>query len=238
MRAAYLAVGVCMLRFGGAHASTPHSHDGILQPYDGAPPEVALTELEQRRLRSGEPVYKRVEGSESDQSAALFRVDAPVGIVWSVISNFACYPQWVDGLAEAEIYRREGSDVFIRFRIEHGLAGSYTYYVHHTFATGQGRWTTWKLDYGRQSDFDDSVGFWRVRPATDNPQHTYVTYSAALRLKGWLPGLFESLLANNGLKQATSWVKLQSEARVGQGGEESEVHPAWCFNRKDARAYL
>jgi hypothetical protein len=77
---------------------------------------------------------------------------------------------------------------------------------------------TWTLDYSRHSDFDDSVGFWRVEALADRPGWTRVTYSAEVQAAGWVPAPIEKAFATMGLKKATVWVKRESEARASPPG--------------------
>jgi hypothetical protein len=72
---------------------------------------------------------------------------------------------------------------------------------------------TWTLDYSRSSDLDDSVGFWRVTPVEGAPDRAQVEYSVDIAISSWVPGFVRNLLVDDGLKQATSWVKVQSEKR-------------------------
>ena len=104
----------------GVGEDRPHPHNGVLQPYVGTPPAVALDDRERSRLVQGEPVYKRLKTAEGDRGVAVFRVAAPAEVVWSVIVDFASYPLWIDKVAETEVYEIRGEEIFVRFRLEHG----------------------------------------------------------------------------------------------------------------------
>jgi Polyketide cyclase / dehydrase and lipid transport. len=202
-----------LLQAAQTQAPLRHEHNGIIPPYEDTPPRVLPTASEQVRLEQGDPVYKRIETEGGDRVIAIFRVNAPPEIIWSVIADFASYPEWIDALAEAEVYKRDGDDIYVRFRVEHWLAGSYTYYIRHHYPLMKTGWGTWTLDYSRVSELDDSVGFWRVTPVPGTPTVSDVTYSADVRLKGWLPGFMRNRIVKQGIQEATSWVKIQSEAR-------------------------
>lgn len=198
-----------------AVAAAPHPHQGILRPYQGSPPAIVLSDREYEILERGEPIYKQIELDDATggRGAVVFRVMAPADVVWSVISDFSRYPQWVEGVDEAEIFRKEGDDIYVRFKV-HWLGGRYTYYAHHTYPGAFQGWGTWRLDYSRQSDFDDSVGFWHVTPVSGHPRQSDVVYSAELKLKTWVPDFLKRMVAKRGLKEVTHWLKQQAEARA------------------------
>ena len=94
---------------------------------------------------------------------------------------------------------------------------SIEYWIRHRYQPSEG-WMTWTLDYRKHSDFDDSVGFWRVEPHPDKDGWSRVFYSADVRASGWVPAPIENAFATVGLKRATAWVKRESEKAAGTGG--------------------
>ena len=83
---------------------------------------------------------------------------------------------------------------------------SVEYFIKHNLHEKEG-YVTWTLDYSRESDLDDSTGYWLLYPSPDNPDHTRVEYSVDIRIKGWIPKFIETMLAEQGLEDATKWVK-------------------------------
>lgn len=197
-----------------ADASKPHEHQGVIKPYQGAPPAVPLTAADKAKLEQGKPVMKTFEeGEAGGRGVAIFRVNAPPEVVWSVIRDFSRYPEWIDNVEKARIYHQKGDHIDVHFELS-ALGFSVEYFIAHRCGqTGDARWLTWTLDYAKQSDLDDSVGFWRVTPVEGKPDVTQVEYSVDLRVKGWVPGFIKSLLVNKGLKEATQWVRVQAEKR-------------------------
>lgn len=190
---------------------TRHDHNGMLTPYIGEPPQVQLTEREKKELEKEIPVYKKIDIKGAKRGIAIFRVSASANTIWSVIRNFDLYPKWVSDIDETEIYRREGSYIYVRFVADNWLAGETNWYARHDYPIDNRNWGTWTLDYDYRSDLDDSVGFWRVIPVQGEIMKCNVIYSADLKLKGWVPSFIESSVVKRGLKQATQWVKEQSE---------------------------
>jgi ribosome-associated toxin RatA of RatAB toxin-antitoxin module len=198
----------------GADASKPHEHRGVLKNYPNEPPKVPLTAAEKTKLFSGKPVFKTQEGEKGGRGVAFFHVNAPQDVVWSVLSDFPSYPKWIGSMKECEVYKTDGKDIYVRMKI--GAMGmAVEYFIKHHYPTEKG-YGTWTLDYDRKSDLDDSVGYWRVMPLPSDPQKSRVEYSVDLKVSGWVPGFIRKLLVNDGLKEATTWVRVQSEKRVAK----------------------
>lgn len=194
-------------------SAEPHPHHGILPAYDGAPPAVTLSEAEQATLASGSPVKKQVQTASGDGAAgrgiAVQDIHATPEVVWSKILAFEKYPDWVDNVKETEVYERAGDHVKVRFAIGAPMI-TIRYRIDHVLHQDEG-WMTWRLDYDYKSDFDDTVGFWRVEAIPDREGWTRVTYSVDLKAAGWVPPMLEQAFSSMGLTKATAWVKRESE---------------------------
>jgi hypothetical protein len=168
-----------------ADATQPHPHQGVLKPYTGAPPTPTLTEDDLLKLAKGEAVQD---------------VHAEPAVIWSRVTSFANYPEWVDGCYECEPYDTSGGRYKVRFVIGAMLI-RVEYFCNHLYKPDDG-YMTWTLDYSRLSDLDDTVGFWRLVPLPDKPGWTRVFYSVEVKLSGWVPGWVEDMLAKSGLRGA------------------------------------
>ena len=71
---------------------------------------------------------------------------------------------------------------------------------------------TWTLDYDKTSDFDDVSGHWHLEEAPYDATKTRVFYACDIALKGAVPGPILNYISKAALKQATAWVKKESEA--------------------------
>jgi ribosome-associated toxin RatA of RatAB toxin-antitoxin module len=194
-----------------ADAGKAHPHTGALKPYPRPPKPLVLGDADKAVLATGKPVMRQTEGEAGGRGLAVFVVDAPPDTVWGTIRDYASYPRFIPEVKKCEVYKKDGSNVDVEFVIK-SFGVSIQYYIHHQIDL-PGRWMTWTLDYSRESDLDDSVGFWRVTPVEGHADRAQVEYSVDIAIKGWVPGFVRSLLVDNGLKQATSWVKVQSEQR-------------------------
>lgn len=193
-----------------ADPNQPHEHQGILTPYTNGPPALTVTSTEAATLAAGQVVTKQLQMATGGRGVAIMDIHASPETIWSKITDFSHYPQWVSHVTACGNYRTSGHDLYTRFVLDvWGI--DVEYYIHHVYRPDLG-WMTWTLDYGRLSDLDDSVGYWRLAAQTADPPLTRVEYSADIRLKGWVPGVVADLIAKKGLTDATSWVKKQSEA--------------------------
>jgi hypothetical protein len=99
----------------------------------------------------------------------------------------------------------------------------YESYYNHTYSPDQSS-LTWTLDYDKTSDFRDCVGHWHVTPAPDhtatstydddnnNRAITRVYYACDIKMNGNPPKAIMNYISKAALKQATAWVKRESEA--------------------------
>ncbi len=72
---------------------------------------------------------------------------------------------------------------------------------------------TWSLDYEKTSDFDDVSGHWHVEEHPSKPNHCRVFYACDVKFKSSLPGPIRNFVQKTALKQATGWVKRESESK-------------------------
>ena len=90
----------------------------------------------------------------------------------------------------------------------------YESYYDHTFFPEKSS-LTWSLDYDKTSDIDDVAGHWHVtsHPVKGNTC-SRVYYACDIQMKGHVPKPIFNYISKAALKQATSWVKRESEANV------------------------
>lgn len=210
---------------------------GINAPFATAKPSVALTSSEEQALVGGQTVMRQVLGADGKGGRALAVQDvaATADTVWSRILAFPEYPKMVAGVQECSNYdtktHRNGTRT-IKTRMKLGVMGvKLEYFVEHTFAPQLGV-LTWTLDYTRQSDLIDSVGYWCVVPHPTKPGTSRVYYSVDAALPGWVPGFVVNAVTKKALTDATSWVKVESEkAQAGSQLDASSRSCGWSWKR-------
>ena len=211
LRTPWAVLGLVMMSL-AAHAADsqkPHPHQGLVTPYEGAPPTVVLSDEEEARLARGEAVLITRETAGGGRGIAVRDVQASPEIVWGRIGAFDEYSEMVPRMTESEIYHRDGHDVRVRMVIR-VMGLRYEYFIQHDFRPESG-YATWTLDYSRLSDLDESVGYWAVIPHPSQPGQSRVFYSIDMKTRGWMPGFVRRMVARQGLEEATSWVKTASE---------------------------
>lgn len=191
-----------------ADPNKPHGHQGKAERFT-APTPSPLTATEKATLERGEPVRKQVKHASGGRGIAIMDINASPEKVWAVILDYKGYPNWIDNLESTSVYETGGGHHKVQFNLKVAMM-DITYFIDHHHQPDKG-YLTWHLDYTRESDIDDSTGYWLVYPTPGYEGWTRVEYTVDLRLKGWVPGIVENMLAKKGLVMATSWVKKQAE---------------------------
>ena len=189
-----------------------HESDGkTLFPYLNAPPEIHISAIDHEKLQKNKSIYKQLETSNGKQLAIVFKVNATPQKIWSTIKSYAKYPDWIKNIKEAEIYKQENENIYVRFVLKHWVLGKYQYYMKHNYSGLAQNWATWSLDEEYASDFKSSIGFWRVYPIDKQKKYSYVVYSADILFRNKKSKFIRSRAIKSSLKQASTWVREQSE---------------------------
>ena len=188
--------------------NTPHDHQGILKPITQAPKPMSLSNEDHARLMQGEVILRSSKGDEGGRGVAIQYVQAPEAKVWDTILDYDKYPQRVNNTKSAKVYKEEGSQISVEL-ISSIMGFSVGVYTINTVKKPEG-YMSWTLDYSRQSDAYDMIGYWRVEQILDNPPLTKLEYSTEVQLRG-VPGFVASYLSQGALKEGTQWVKTYAE---------------------------
>ena len=190
--------------------NSPHSHQGILQPITSAPAPIALTAAEKAKLENGEVVLQQQMDDKGGGGVAVQYINATSLDVWATILSYHRYKDWVDNVVSCEVYKREGKDIYVEM-ISSIVGVKVGLYTKNHLRKDQ-NYMSWTLDYSKESDVHDMIGYWRVEQIQENPPVTRVDYKTEMKVSG-VPGFVSNYLTKDALTSGTKWVKKQAEAR-------------------------
>lgn len=200
-----VAVAVTATAAVAADLGKPHPHRGLLAPFATIPAPPVLSPAEREALARGEVLLRPMEGRSDGRRMVVFTVDAPPERVWSVVSRFEAFPTYIDEVKKVAILERGADGTVVAFTVSQ-MGFTLTYYVRHRYDDAA-RVGTWTLDYGKESDLDDSVGFWRVTPLPGDATRSLVEHSTHVKLKAALPSFLADWIQGNSLKSTGDWVR-------------------------------
>lgn len=153
-------------------------------------------------------------------ASPLCTPDAMSRLALRRIMDLERYDQMVSGVdcvANYADYQQDGTQTVKSSYEIHALHMKFKYFVEHTYDPAA-RCMTFKLDYGKRSDIDDSVGYWYVEPTGRSSCRVF--YSCECKLRGWVPGPVYNMLTKEALKKATTWVEREAvkEWRTSRAG--------------------
>jgi len=205
----------------------PHHHKGVLTPYEPGPFSVSVSKKEEEQLKQGQSVMKQSlpSGSDTDGGAppsggvlCIQDVEAPPEAVWYQILNLNDYPSKVAKLRSSnnyvERYNKKDNTYNIKTKMVLSAFPGYSFesYYDHTYHPTKSS-LTWTLDYDKTSDFDDVSGHWHVEGLGQKKSRVF--YACDVQMGGPIPTPLLNYIGKQALKQATSWVKKESEANPG-----------------------
>uniref|UniRef100_A0A7S3QJ75 Coenzyme Q-binding protein COQ10 START domain-containing protein n=1 Tax=Chaetoceros debilis TaxID=122233 RepID=A0A7S3QJ75_9STRA len=198
-----------------------HTHNGLLTPYSPGAFNMKMESKDEEILGKGNSVMKNLpadndpEGKLGGKAICVQDIDAPKKAVWRQILDMDSYVGKVSKVKECNNYSVEpNSDGTVRFKTKMvlGVMPGYSYenYYDHSYNAEKGS-VTWSLDYKKFNDFDDVAGHWHVEDHPTKAGKTRVFYACDLKVKNTLPKPIMNFLQKTALKQATAWVKKESE---------------------------
>ncbi|EWM28988.1 Polyketide cyclase/dehydrase [Nannochloropsis gaditana] len=186
----------------GASTDKPQGHNGLVKPFKPGPPSIRLKKSEVEKLRKGEAVKQQLSSGSGGRGLVIQDVEAPPEVVWGRIMDFPAYTRMVPRVSLCENYRVQENylqglkEIFTRMRLT-VMGFNVEYFIHHKYFPKLNT-VVWTLDYNRESDLDDSVGYWHVipHPDPDREHWSRVYYSIDMRLKSWMPSFVKNVLKN------------------------------------------
>lgn len=134
-------------------------------------------------------------------------VEAPIDTVWNTITDLASYPEWAEGVLEAEVLttNADGYPETARFRVDARVA-EVTYTLRYTYTDYDVRWTL--VEGETISQLDGAYLLAEVGAGTD------VRYDLEADVDMPLPGFLKKRAAKQILDQGLRGLKARSEAQA------------------------
>jgi hypothetical protein len=156
-------------------------------------------------------------------------VKAPTNVVWDRVLDYNNYAKMVPKTIESQNYKVEKhgkkddspQTIYTRMKVGFPMV-KLQFFIKHEYEPKLNS-LTWTLDYSKQSDFDDSCGYWYIVPHPDNPNWTRVYYSVEVSMFDWVPKFVVQFMSNKALTDATGWVKKFSELEYEKQGGDSKA---------------
>jgi len=218
----------------------PHTHTGKVEPFQPGDPKVKLDGKALGILKAGKPYQTQVQTKDSGRGLVVQDVDAPTSIVWDRILDYDNYSNMVPKTVESKNYKIIPhkptkannfleKEIFTRMKVGFPML-KLEFFVRHFIYIQHHKSLTWTLDYTKESDFDDSCGYWFILPHPDDPEErTRLYYSVQVSMFDWVPKFVVDFMSSKALTDATAWVKKYSELEwakeVAKGGARKS-HPA------------
>mmetsp|Transcript_9667 Transcript_9667/g.20292 ORF Transcript_9667/g.20292 Transcript_9667/m.20292 type:complete len:346 (+) Transcript_9667:40-1077(+) len=216
----------------------PHSHTGKVEPFQPGDPKVKLDGKALRILKDGKPYQTQVQTKDSGRGLVVQDVDAPTNIVWDRILDYDNYANMVPKTVDSKNYNiiphkpsKSNNflekEIFTRMKVGFPML-KLEFFVRHFLYIQHHKSLTWTLDYTKESDFDDSCGYWYIIPHPDDPEgKTRLYYSVQVSMFDWVPKFVVDFMSSKALTDATAWVKKYSEIEwakvVASGGGPQSV---------------
>ncbi|HXX46739.1 MAG TPA: SRPBCC family protein [Myxococcota bacterium] len=155
--------------------------------------------LESGGVLRGEPDAAAAPAAPAEPSiAAASLVDRPPQQVWSVLTDFEHWPQFMPLVRETRVQRREGASLWVaqKYRV-------WLYPMQHTtvyrLEPELGR-LDWQLDLSAPHDIAASAGHWELAPV-DGGRATLLRYQATVTAGRAVPAFLERMLRDRSLHQ-------------------------------------
>jgi len=215
--------------------NSPHAHTGKVEPFKPGDPKIKLDGKAKSILKAGKPYQTQVQSGEGGVALVVQDVDAPNHIVWDRILDYDNYKNMVPKTIESKNYRIVPhkptkannfleKEIYTRMKVGLPML-KLEFFIRHFCFIDHHKSLTWTLDYTKESDFDESCGFWYIIPHPDDPEgKTRLYYSVQVGLFDWVPKFAVDFLSKKALTDATAWVKKYSEIEWAKAKKNGTAH--------------
>ncbi len=176
----------------------------------------------------------QVQSGDGGRGLVVQDVDAPPHIVWDRILDYDNYSNMVPKTVESKNYKIVAhkptkannyleKEIYTRMKVGFSML-KLEFFVRHFLYLQHHKSLTWTLDYTKESDFDDSCGYWYCIPHPENPEErTRLYYSIQVGMFDWVPSFAVEFMSKKALTDATAWVKKYSEIEWAKAKKEGNT---------------
>lgn len=136
-------------------------------------------------------------------------IDAPMDILFEVITDYESYPSFLSDVSEARVVERTSDGAIVEFSLNLIKKVSYTLNIVEDKPSGV-RWTLDKSSLMKSND-----GGWKLESLTAT--QTRATYQVDVTPRGFVPGSIVNALTGRTLPTTLEAFKLRAEARANKG---------------------
>lgn len=140
-------------------------------------------------------------------TSETIQIDAPIDVVYAVITDYASYPEFLDQVGTVTVKESSETSALVTYSVE--LLGKS---IHYTLALKQQAPSrvTWSLDSSNVMKRSD--GSWEL--STNASGGTTAVYSVDVKPKGLVPGPIVKSLTNRALPATLAAFKARAESKV------------------------
>lgn len=225
-----------------ADPSRAHWHTGQLTGFERQRPSkigFVVDAAAEAGLASGSPLLNIETLSKGVvRSSSVLDVRAPPEVVWSLLLDFPTYPKRVHGISSCEVYDKHwtiGGAQVIGATYE-ARVGTFKlqYFLEHVYEPLRST-MTWTLDYSRNSDLVDNVGYWHVESKGDGCSRVF--YATDMVLPPWIPAPVKMAFIKVAMRRATATLEPAClEVMAAQARKKPQVHFASSIHNRFGKA--
>lgn len=218
---AFLCASLLTTCCDSASFDKPHRHQGLVPPYEAKAPDINLDQKALSTLKAGKLYKTQIGEAGKGRGVVIVDIHAPTTTVWSRILDHENYSKMVKGVTHSSNYevidhtpsrsnKYLSKSIYTRMKIGFAMV-TLEYFVKHSYHPKLNV-LTWTLDYSKNSDLEDTVGYWYLLSHPEKgDEWTRVFYSVDAAFPSWLPKLVQNFVSNKALGDATSWLSRESE---------------------------
>lgn len=169
-------------------------------------------------LDQGESYHDQTIEGYSGSGIVIQEIHASLATIWKILVDFDKYPQRIPKVAACEPYTGMGNYIHQHLTLGYRWLSLHVYVQHELQYSPNNNHHNhhhvllWTLDTMKNSDLEESTGYWYIEDHPTKVGWSRVTYHVHVTLMEWVPSFVWKFMTKQALEEATSWIKKYSEA--------------------------